>query len=142
MYFIGLRDGSPVNVGRMGGFNGAGALTVDTGTLVSINANGQLAAFAGTAAPFGVVSSSHKGGVAQEGEEIIVMQIASDMYLDAQVSGTDEQIAALKDGAYIKATATGVDASGTSAFCRIVSTNGAKTAGDRVLVRFEYDNKA
>ena len=142
MYFIGLRDGSPVSVGRMGEFKGEEDLTVNLGTLVSLDENGKLTAFAETAAPFGVVSSSHKDGVAQEGEEIIVMQTTGDMYLDATVSGTDEQIAALVDGKYIKATATGVDASDTSDFCRIVSTNGAKTAGDRILVRFEYDNKA
>ena len=138
MYFIGLRDGSPISVGRMGGFKASAELTANTGMLIDIDASGRLVAYDGTAAPFGVVSSSHDGGKAKKDEEVTVMQMNSDIYLDAVVSGTDEAIEALKDGAYIKATATGVVAGETSAFCRIVSTNGAKKAGDKVLVRFEY----
>ena len=130
MYEIGLRDGARSNAGRVSVHGGVSGLK--TGQLVALGNDGKIATYANTKAPFAVVS-----GVI--GDEITVMQITGDMYMIAPVSGTDAQIAALADGEYIGVTAEGVDAGVTdSTFCRIVSTNGAKTAGDKILVRFEY----
>lgn len=85
--------------------------------------------FSASVCPDAVVSEIANG-------KATVMLLTPDVVLEASVSGSDAQIAALKTGAFIKFTQTGVDASGTSANCQIVDTLSAKTAGDKILVRF------
>lgn len=139
---LSMRDGAPVSVGRSGVFKSASALAVAPGALIGLGDNGKLVSYdptaSGATAPYGVVASSHTDGTAQAGEEIVVMEITPELYLEAPVAGTDAQIAALVEGAKCGLSTEGVNAAASALdFCRIVALNGAKTAGDRVVIRFE-----
>lgn len=135
MYKIGLRSGAPVSVGHMLEVEGTVAYTaIDPGTLICIVEGVMEEAPAG-GCPDAVVSSVEKdsSGTPIRGT---VMLLTPDMFLEAPVAGTDVQIAGLKNGNYIGFNGTGVDASGTSKYCQIIDTLGAKKAGDKILVRF------
>ena len=125
MFKFALVSGSPVNVGQM--------VEVAAGTANARGDVGQITtgsfAFSASACPGAVVSDIADG-------KAVAMILTPDVVVEAPVSGTDSQIGALKAGAFIKFTQTGVDASATSAFCQIVDTNSAKTAGDKIYVRF------
>lgn len=134
MYKIGLRSGSPVSAGQMIQLPG-GANQLEVGTIACC-VDGNVQNTDGDRCPdvlIGQVGDLDEYGYAGWAT---CMLLTSDMILEAPISGTDQQIAYLNAGKLIKFTRRGVDASGTSEYCQVVDTLGAKTAGDPVLVRF------
>ena len=147
MFDLVIRDGANLNIGRANGIKSADEIALDLGHLVDVSDAGAVTAFAGTKAPYGIVTRSIPGGKTAAGDEVIVTKITTDMIFRASIkNGTSEQIKSLVPGAYIKCGADGVDASvdasAASTFCRIVDACDAKTIGDRILVSFEYEIKA
>ncbi len=142
MYKIGLRDGSPVSAGRMVELKGNGAYSgaFKPGDAVCI-IEGSLK-YAGDSCPDAIVSEVYDDPKTEYTDTAICMLLTEDMLLEVPVEGADEQIADLAPGKFIKFTAREVDASGTSEYCQVMDTLGAKTEGDKILVRFIHNNKA
>lgn len=138
MYKIGLRDGSPVSVGRMIEVDGA-VDTISTGELLCI-INGTANLGSGTQCPDALASETYGKTDAGYPKKVVAMLLTEDMFLEAPVTGTDSVIAALTAGEFISFHSTGVTAGGTSTFCQIVDTLGAKKSGDKILVRFLHNN--
>lgn len=139
MYKIGLRDGSPVSAGRM---------FESVVNQVSPVREGDIACIVGCELIYGpgccpdaLVSQVYTGPDTQN-KRAIAMLLTEDMLLEAPVRGTDTQIATLTAGKFISFDVSNVDASGTSEYCQVMDTLGAKTAGDKILVRFIHNNKA
>lgn len=135
MYKIGLRSGSPVSAGQMIQLPG-GANQLEVGTIaccVSGNVANLDSADKCPDVLIGQVGDLDEYGYAGWAT---CMLLTGDMILEAPISGSAEQIASINAGKLIKFTRYGVDASGTSEYCQVVDTLGAKTAGDPVLVRF------
>ena len=135
MYKIGLRSGSPVSAGQMIQLRG-GANVLEVGTIACC-VNGWVSNLNGNLCPDVLI-----GQVGDLDDETgyagwaTCMLLTEDMILEAPISGTDSQIQNVYAGQLIKFTSNGVDASGSSEYCQVVDTLGAKTAGDPVLVRF------
>lgn len=138
MYKIGLRSGSPVSAGHMMEIDGTEAYTdVSEGDVVCI-VNGVMM-YSPNECPDAIVSSITSRATIGDNnypEKAVVMLLTPDMFLEAPVSGTEIQISNLSAGRYIGYTSSDVDAGGTSEFCQIIDTLGAKKAGDKILVRF------
>jgi hypothetical protein len=131
MYKIGLRSGAPVSVGHMMEVTYSVAYAVNKGHVICIVEG--MAKHAENTCPDAIVSDMN---VKDDEGTVTVMLLTPDMLLEVPVKGTDVQIAGLQNGAYIKYAQDHVDASGTSYFCQIIDTLGAKKAGDKILVRF------
>lgn len=138
MYKIALRDGSPVSVGRMIEVDGA-ADKISTGQLLCI-IEGRSYLGSSAQCPDALASEAYGDTGGGYPEKVVAMLLTEDMFLEAPVSGTDSNIAALTAGEFIAFDCETVTAGTTSNFCQIVDTLGAKKSGDKILVRFLHNN--
>lgn len=144
MYKIGLRDGSPVSAGRMVELKGGEAYTnaFKPGQAVCIIEGVLKYAGVQGSCPDAIVSEVYDDPETLYTDTAICMLLTEDMLLEVPVKGTDAQIEHLEAGIFIGFGDFEVDASGTSEYCQVMDTLGAKTAGDKILVRFIHNNKA
>ena len=134
MYKIGLRSGSPVSAGQMIQLpGGANQLVVGA---IACCVYGRVSNLDGDLCPDVLIGQT--GDLDEYGYAgwATCMLLTEDMILEAPISGTDLQIESVQAGKLISFDRYGVSASGSSEYCQVVDTLGAKTAGDPVLVRF------
>ena len=134
MYKIGLRSGSPVSAGQMIQLpGGANQLVVGA---IACCVEGRVSNLDGDRCPDVLIGQA--GDLDEYGYAgwATCMLLTEDMILEAPISGTDLQIESVHAGKLISFDRYGVSASGSSEYCLVVDTLGAKTAGDPVLVRF------
>ncbi len=139
MYKIALRDGSPVNAGRMIEVDGS-ANFAQLGELVCV-IEGGAQTVDGRFCPDAIVSEAYGKKEMGYPEKVVVMLLTEDMILEAPVVGSDINIAALSPGKFIAFANTGVLADeAASQYCQIVDTQSAQKSGDKILVRFLHNN--
>lgn len=134
MYKIGLRDGSPVSVGRMIEVDGEANSTINTGHAICI-VDGVAKPLALGICPDAIASEAYKEG---NKTKIVAMLLTEDMILEVPALVSD--VSNVKVGAFIGCGADNVNDSEGSDFCQIIDTLDFKKSGDKILVRFLHNN--